>query len=221
MRNQQPQQQRPPFQDVRDELNVLWIAVNGYATGILPFIRKDFGTDFLSASNAAPSRSRRDAPLRRWRIPDDMLQAPHVRLGASRRGAAAGRGAGREKRQDYPQPLCRRFLATALQARSQRQAKNRPNAHWAGDLPDRGSTSSFLTRRASANTSSLVASLCSCSTACSAPSWNSAFGECTTLISNSMRRPGCSVARMKISNANWRVPCRKRNRRSVPVTPKR
>jgi hypothetical protein len=48
MRNQQPQQQqRPPFQDVRDGLNVLWWVVNGYATGILPFIRKDFGINFF------------------------------------------------------------------------------------------------------------------------------------------------------------------------------
>ena len=48
MKNQQPQQQqRPPFQDVRDGFNVLWHLVNGYATGILPFIRKDFGTNFF------------------------------------------------------------------------------------------------------------------------------------------------------------------------------
>jgi hypothetical protein len=48
MRNQQPQQQqRPPFQDIRDGLNFLAWAVNGYATGILPFIRKDFGTNFF------------------------------------------------------------------------------------------------------------------------------------------------------------------------------
>jgi hypothetical protein len=47
MRNQPPQQQRPPFQDVRDGFNILWHLVNGYATGILPFIRKDFGTQFF------------------------------------------------------------------------------------------------------------------------------------------------------------------------------
>ncbi|HZL38107.1 MAG TPA: hypothetical protein VFC78_22515 [Tepidisphaeraceae bacterium] len=45
--SQQQQPQRPPFQDIRDGLNFLWLAVNGYATGILPFIRKDFGTDFF------------------------------------------------------------------------------------------------------------------------------------------------------------------------------
>jgi hypothetical protein len=48
MRNQQSQQpQRPPFQDIRDGFNILAHVVNGYATGILPFIRRDFGTNFF------------------------------------------------------------------------------------------------------------------------------------------------------------------------------
>lgn len=48
MRNQQSQQpQRPPFQDIRDGFNVLAHLANGYATGILPFIRRDFGTNFF------------------------------------------------------------------------------------------------------------------------------------------------------------------------------
>ena len=48
MRNQQSQQpQRPPFQDIRDGFNVLAHLVNGYATGILPFIRRDFGSNYF------------------------------------------------------------------------------------------------------------------------------------------------------------------------------
>ena len=48
MRNQQSQQpQRPPFQDIRDGFNVLAHVVNGYATGILPFIRRDFGSNYF------------------------------------------------------------------------------------------------------------------------------------------------------------------------------
>ncbi len=47
MRNQQPRQQPEPFADLRRGLNFLWMAAEGYATGILPFIRKDFGTNFF------------------------------------------------------------------------------------------------------------------------------------------------------------------------------
>lgn len=43
---QQPQQ-REPFQDIRTGFNLLWHLVNGYATAIVPFIRKDFGTAFF------------------------------------------------------------------------------------------------------------------------------------------------------------------------------
>lgn len=47
MRNQQPQQSPEPFADIRRGFNFFLMAVNGYATGILPFIRKDFGTNFF------------------------------------------------------------------------------------------------------------------------------------------------------------------------------
>jgi hypothetical protein len=45
--NQQRQQPQGPFQDLRLGLNLFTHAVDGYATGILPFMRRDFGTSFF------------------------------------------------------------------------------------------------------------------------------------------------------------------------------
>jgi hypothetical protein len=41
-----PQQKRP-FEDVRTSFNIFWHLVSGYATAIVPFTRKDFGTAFF------------------------------------------------------------------------------------------------------------------------------------------------------------------------------
>jgi hypothetical protein len=40
-------QQKQPLQDVRTGFNIFWHIVSGYATAIVPFIRKDFGTAFF------------------------------------------------------------------------------------------------------------------------------------------------------------------------------
>jgi hypothetical protein len=40
-------QQREPFQDIRTGFNIFSHLVNGYATAIVPFFRKDFGTAFF------------------------------------------------------------------------------------------------------------------------------------------------------------------------------
>jgi hypothetical protein len=39
--------QKEPFQDIRTGFNVFWHLVSGYATAIVPFIRKDFGSAFF------------------------------------------------------------------------------------------------------------------------------------------------------------------------------
>lgn len=44
------QPNRPPFQDVRTGVNILAHLINGWATSILPFIRKDFGSEFFGVN---------------------------------------------------------------------------------------------------------------------------------------------------------------------------
>ena len=44
-------QQKQPFQDIRTGFNVFWHLTSGYATAILPFIRKDFGTAFFGLNS--------------------------------------------------------------------------------------------------------------------------------------------------------------------------
>lgn len=43
----QQSQQKDPFQDARSGFNMLSWALSGYATAILPFIRRDFGVNFF------------------------------------------------------------------------------------------------------------------------------------------------------------------------------
>ncbi len=47
------QQQKEPFQDIRSGVNIFWHLVSGYATAIVPFIRKDFGTAFFGLNALA------------------------------------------------------------------------------------------------------------------------------------------------------------------------
>jgi hypothetical protein len=43
----QPQQPKQPFDDIRTGFNFVSWLISGYATAILPFLRKDFGADFF------------------------------------------------------------------------------------------------------------------------------------------------------------------------------
>jgi hypothetical protein len=43
-------QQRQPFQDIRTGFNLLAHLIDGYATAIVPFIRKDFGSAFFGVN---------------------------------------------------------------------------------------------------------------------------------------------------------------------------
>jgi len=45
------QQQPEPFADIRRGFNILMHVIDGYATAIVPFIRKDFGTAFFGLNS--------------------------------------------------------------------------------------------------------------------------------------------------------------------------
>jgi hypothetical protein len=47
MPNQQKPQQTEPFGNMRQSFNMFWLVTSGYATCILPFLRRGFGTHFF------------------------------------------------------------------------------------------------------------------------------------------------------------------------------
>jgi hypothetical protein len=63
MPNQQKPQQTEPFGNMRQSFNLFWLVINGYATCILPFLRRGFAAGRSGPEQPRPRRLTR-RPLR-------------------------------------------------------------------------------------------------------------------------------------------------------------